>query len=154
MIESATAEPVASALVTSTTHVAEDVTPRTVIVPREIVREVPVEVERVVKVPVKVPVTVTETVPDPTAYDRGYADARAEFETPDDYFEDWWEDGRDSGESTALRDLSTALSTPCPTEDSDNCYWDAATMGNGIGDSFVTLHGVTFPLPSSLGGAS
>lgn len=26
---------------------------------------------------------------------------------------------------------------PCPTEDSDHCYWDARTMGNGLGESFV-----------------
>lgn len=29
---------------------------------------------------------------------------------------------------------------PCPTEDSDNCYWDADTMGNGQGtDSVVVI---------------
>lgn len=33
---------------------------------------------------------------------------------------------------------------PCAVEDADNCYWDAATMGNGTGRSFVTLHGVTY----------
>lgn len=27
---------------------------------------------------------------------------------------------------------------PCPTEDSDHCYWDAATMGNGRGQDVVT----------------
>lgn len=26
----------------------------------------------------------------------------------------------------------------CPTEDSLNCYWDADTMGNGQGNSYVT----------------
>jgi hypothetical protein len=31
---------------------------------------------------------------------------------------------------------------PCPTEDSDNCYWDADTMGNGIGRSFTVVDGV------------
>jgi hypothetical protein len=32
---------------------------------------------------------------------------------------------------------------PCPTEDSVSCYWDAATMGNGIGRSFtVDANGV------------
>jgi hypothetical protein len=31
---------------------------------------------------------------------------------------------------------------PCPTEDSDNCYWDALAMGNGRGDSFVVEGGV------------
>jgi hypothetical protein len=30
---------------------------------------------------------------------------------------------------------------PCPTEDSVNCYWDADTMGNGLGNDFVTLGG-------------
>lgn len=33
---------------------------------------------------------------------------------------------------------------PCAQEDSENCYWDAATRGNGVGDSFVNLAGVTY----------
>lgn len=32
---------------------------------------------------------------------------------------------------------------PCPTEDSDDCYWDAPSMGNGSGRSFVTVDGTT-----------
>jgi len=32
----------------------------------------------------------------------------------------------------------------CPVEDADNCYWDAARMGNGQGTSFVTIGGVTY----------
>ena len=31
----------------------------------------------------------------------------------------------------------------CPTEDSDNCYWDAQTQGNGQGHSFYTIMGET-----------
>lgn len=31
---------------------------------------------------------------------------------------------------------------PCAMEDSDNCYWDAATMGNGIGRSFIVVDDV------------
>lgn len=34
--------------------------------------------------------------------------------------------------------------SPCASEDSDNCYWDATRRGNGTGRSFVTLHGVTY----------
>lgn len=34
--------------------------------------------------------------------------------------------------------------TACLVEDSDNCYWDARTMGNGTGTSFITLDGVTY----------
>lgn len=33
---------------------------------------------------------------------------------------------------------------PCPTEDSDNCYWDAATRGNGQGTSFIVVDGVVY----------
>jgi hypothetical protein len=33
---------------------------------------------------------------------------------------------------------------PCPVEDADNCYWDAARMGNGQGTSFITVDGVTY----------
>ena len=31
---------------------------------------------------------------------------------------------------------------PCATEDSDNCYWDASTRGNGKGSSFVVIEGI------------
>ena len=30
---------------------------------------------------------------------------------------------------------------PCATEDSDNCYWNAETMGNGKGQSFIVING-------------
>lgn len=30
---------------------------------------------------------------------------------------------------------------PCATEDSDNCWWDAARDGNGEGRSFVVIDG-------------
>jgi hypothetical protein len=33
---------------------------------------------------------------------------------------------------------------PCPTEDAENCYWDAATMGTGSGRSFVDVGGVVY----------
>ena len=29
----------------------------------------------------------------------------------------------------------------CPTEDSDNCYWDGGLYGNGEGRSFYVLDG-------------
>lgn len=29
----------------------------------------------------------------------------------------------------------------CPTEDSNNCYWDAQTQGNGRGQSFIDIGG-------------
>lgn len=35
---------------------------------------------------------------------------------------------------------------PCETEDSDNCYWDAAEQGNRLGDSFITFNGKTYYL--------
>jgi hypothetical protein len=33
---------------------------------------------------------------------------------------------------------------PCRFEDSNNCYWDARSRGNGKGRSFVTLKGKTY----------
>lgn len=33
--------------------------------------------------------------------------------------------------------LLAALGTPCPFEDSENCLWNAAQRGNGIGQSFL-----------------
>jgi len=29
----------------------------------------------------------------------------------------------------------------CPTEDSDNCYWDAVSRANNLGQSFVSWNG-------------
>ncbi len=40
--------------------------------------------------------------------------------------------------------LITAYPTllpPCPTEDSQNCHWDATSQGNGQGRSFVDVLG-------------
>ena len=34
-----------------------------------------------------------------------------------------------------------AFLPPCQTEDSENCIWDAALRGNGLGDSFVQYGG-------------
>jgi len=33
---------------------------------------------------------------------------------------------------------------PCENEDSPNCYWDAATMGDGTGTSFINWDGVYY----------
>lgn len=40
---------------------------------------------------------------------------------------------------TSLLAVILAVSTPCPTEDSTNCRYDAATMGNGLGSSFIAV---------------
>lgn len=36
--------------------------------------------------------------------------------------------------------LAMTLLPPCAQEDSNNCYWDAAHMGNGVGRSYITLN--------------
>jgi hypothetical protein len=36
------------------------------------------------------------------------------------------------------------LIVPCAQEDSHDCFWDAATMGNGQGTSFVNLAGIYY----------
>lgn len=33
---------------------------------------------------------------------------------------------------------------PCPAEDSENCIWNAQTMGNLSGRSFIRWEGVTY----------
>lgn len=43
----------------------------------------------------------------------------------------------ETGEGRAI----TRELPPCPTEDSDNCYWDAAHQGNGQGRSFTVIDG-------------
>jgi len=36
--------------------------------------------------------------------------------------------------------LVLAISSPCPNDDSgSDCYWNAATRGNGVGHSFIVL---------------
>jgi hypothetical protein len=40
--------------------------------------------------------------------------------------------------------LPTLTLPPCVSEDSVNCYWDAARMGNGTGTSFVNIDGVYY----------
>lgn len=40
--------------------------------------------------------------------------------------------------------LADALTTPCATEDSDNCVWLGGT--NGLGRSFVVVAGNVYPL--------
>jgi hypothetical protein len=39
----------------------------------------------------------------------------------------------------ALSILYSAITTPCPQEDSLNCNWNAQEQGNGEGQSYVTL---------------
>ena len=34
--------------------------------------------------------------------------------------------------------------TPCQYEDSTTCYWDAQRMGNGTGQSFIDVDGITY----------
>lgn len=40
--------------------------------------------------------------------------------------------------------LAIALSTPCATEDSSNCYWSANEQGNGLGVSFLDIRGTAY----------
>lgn len=42
--------------------------------------------------------------------------------------------------------MMLALVQPCKTEDSRNCYWNAAVQGNGAGQSFVDVGGTAFRL--------
>ena len=34
-----------------------------------------------------------------------------------------------------------AVLPPCSAEDQHNCYFDASTIGNGVGHSYVDLNG-------------
>jgi hypothetical protein len=38
--------------------------------------------------------------------------------------------------------LLVSLSHPCEFEDSQNCYWNAAERGNGVGQSFINVDDV------------
>ncbi len=43
--------------------------------------------------------------------------------------------------------LCVIMFPECANEDSMNCYWNAATNGNGIGQSFIDIAGITYYLP-------
>lgn len=42
------------------------------------------------------------------------------------------------------QDRPVVTLTPCATEDSTNCYWDATTHGNGQGRSFIDVDGTAY----------
>lgn len=46
-------------------------------------------------------------------------------------------------EEARLAKIGRSTLPTCPTEDSDNCQWDARYQGNGQGRSFVTIDGDT-----------
>jgi len=95
---------------------------------------VPVEVEKIVTKEVKVPVEVVKTV-------------TVNVPTKDQGAEDYArQQGFESGAASIQRGVDDALNTPCANEDSSDCYWNAATMGNGTGTSFVNLGGNIYPL--------
>lgn len=68
----------------------------------------------------------------PSCEERGLITAEDMTCVPADYYE------------APAPELPTYTLPPCATEDSDNCYWNAATMGNGTGTSFINLDGVTY----------
>ena len=46
-------------------------------------------------------------------------------------------------EEARLAKIGRSTLPTCPTEDSNNCQWDARYQGNGQGRSFVTIDGET-----------
>ena len=43
--------------------------------------------------------------------------------------------------------LPVAAVPNCESEDDNNCYWNAATSGNGTGQSFIDVNGEAIYLP-------
>lgn len=43
---------------------------------------------------------------------------------------------------TQISTITTALATPCPTEDSENCFWDGGH--NGQGSTYVRVFETTY----------
>lgn len=116
-----------------------------VVAPVEVVTEAPIEVpeavEPVESVPaVEAPAEVqkedsAEVAPAPvvpTCEEQGLITAEDMTCVPADYYE------------APAPEYPTYTLPPCATEDSDNCYWNAARMGNGTGTSFINLDGVTY----------
>lgn len=112
---------------------------KTVEVPVEVIKtetvteyvEVPVEVEVIKEIPVEVVKEVRVEVPTlPIDWEGILADANRQG----------WLVGLSDFE-VQLRD---AMSTPCQFEDSSDCFWNAATMGNGEGSSFIDIAGIPY----------
>lgn len=117
--------------------------PRVIHITHETVRELPVvtvrtETEYVASQPETV--TRTETVNVPT----GYTDSDLSAA-----HEEGYNQGYERGGATAYQGFNLALRTPCATEDSTNCYWNASVQGDGSGESFVTVGGVYYYLGGS-----
>lgn len=51
-----------------------------------------------------------------------------------------------SGESNGYRSPDTL--PYCEQEDSDNCYWDSRLLGNGKGQSFISINGHRYFIPT------
>lgn len=59
-------------------------------------------------------------------------------------------DASSPGGAVSPASIAEAMATPCATEDSDDCVWLADRMGNGEGDSFVTVEGHVFALTAAV----
>lgn len=46
-----------------------------------------------------------------------------------------------TGIAALLLAVAALILPPCPTEDSDQCYWNAVEHGNGQGTSFIAVDG-------------
>ncbi len=111
-----------------------------VVAPVEVVTEVPIEVPEATEPVQSVPAEVqeqdsAEVAPAPvapTCEEQGLITAEDMTCVPTDYYE------------APAPEYPIYTLPPCATEDSDNCYWNAATMGNGTGTSFINLDGVTY----------
>lgn len=130
--------------ITKTVEVPVEVV-KTVEVPVEVIKEVVVEVpgpvqyvdREVIKTVEIAGAVETVTVTDQAAIDQAVAEGAAKADQ-------MYEQGFERGASTVQQNWDTAFATPCPTEDSANCYWDAGNMGNGVGQSFVDVAGKAY----------
>lgn len=48
-----------------------------------------------------------------------------------------------------LNNGATFELVPCPAEDSRNCHWDAHSVGNKVGHSFIDIRGKVIYLPKN-----
>lgn len=132
------------------THVTVTAPPETVIEYRDRVVtnrvEVPVEVPVIEYVDRVVEVPVTDQAALDAAYVDGYVDGHdtGVIDGHDDSYMEGWMGGVFARDAELTELWGTAVVTPCATEDSTNCYWDATLMGNGEGTSFVNVEGALY----------
>lgn len=121
------------------THIVDRTVIETVTVTETV--EVPVVETVIEQVEVPVVETVTETVEVPVNVEVPLIDPQTGEAITVQYL---WDREHEAYAAGVSDGFNGPVLPGCTQEDSEDCYWDAVTMGNGIGTSFIRWGGVTY----------